>query len=59
MPRTIIGTTIAYNLFGLNSPLTMTLAGVVTAVGDRDIEGWIANEVPLVFVNEPCLQWSY
>jgi uncharacterized membrane protein YeiH len=34
----------------------MTLAGVVTAVGGRDIEGWIANEVPLVFVNEPCLQ---
>jgi uncharacterized membrane protein YeiH len=48
---TIIGATIAYNLFGLNI-LIMTFAGILTAVGGGIVRDVLVNEVPIVLVKE-------
>jgi uncharacterized membrane protein YeiH len=55
---TVIGASIAYNLFGLNF-LTMTLAGVLTAVGGGILRDVFVNEVPLVFVKEIYASTSF
>ena len=47
----IIGATIAYNLFGLNF-LVMAFAGTLTAVGGGILRDVFVNEVPIVFVKE-------
>lgn len=46
---TVIGSTFAYNLFGLNF-LAMSFAGVLTAIGGGILRDVSVNEVPLVFV---------
>jgi uncharacterized membrane protein YeiH len=55
---TVIGATIAYNLFGLNI-LTMTLAGVLTAVGGGILRDVFVNEVPIIFVKELYASTSF
>lgn len=55
---TIIGASIAYNIFGLNF-LTMAFAGVLTAVGGGILRDVFVNEVPLVFVKELYASTSY
>jgi uncharacterized membrane protein YeiH len=55
---TVIGASIAYNLFGLNF-LTMTFAGVLTAVGGGILRDVFVNEVPLVFVKEIYASTSF
>jgi uncharacterized membrane protein YeiH len=47
----ILGATIAYNLFGLNF-LVMAFAGTLTAVGGGILRDVFVNEVPIVFVKE-------
>jgi len=48
---TIIGSTFAYNLLGLNF-LAMVFAGMLTAVGGGILRDVFVNEVPIVFVKE-------
>ena len=48
---TIIGATIAYNIFGLNF-LVIAIAGILTAVGGGILRDVFVNEIPLVFVKE-------
>lgn len=48
---TIIGTSFAYSVFGLNF-LAMAFAGIVTAVGGGILRDVFVNEVPIVFVKE-------
>jgi uncharacterized membrane protein YeiH len=48
---TIIGATIAYNIFGLNF-LAMAFAGVLTAIGGGILRDVFINEIPIVFVKE-------
>ena len=48
---TIIGSTFAYNLLGLNF-LAMVFAGMLTAVGGGILRDIFVNEVPIVFVKE-------
>lgn len=48
---TIIGSTIAYNLVGLNF-LAIMLAGILTAVGGGILRDVFVNQVPIVFVKE-------
>lgn len=55
---TIIGASIAYNIFGLNF-LTMACAGVLTAVGGGILRDVFVNEVPLVFVKELYASTSF
>ncbi len=55
---TIIGASIAYNIFGLNF-LTMAFAGVLTAVGGGILRDVFVNEVPLVFVKELYASTSF
>ena len=55
---TVIGASIAYNLFGLNI-LTMTLAGVLTAVGGGILRDVFVNEVPIIFVKELYASTSF
>lgn len=55
---TVIGASIAYNIFGLNF-LTMAFAGVLTAVGGGILRDVFANEVPLVFVKELYASTSF
>ncbi len=47
----IIGATVAYNLFGLNF-LILAFAGILTAVGGGILRDVFVNEIPLVFVKE-------
>lgn len=47
----IIGASIAYNLFGSNF-LVMAFAGTLTAVGGGILRDVLVNEVPIVFVKE-------
>jgi len=47
----IIGATVAYNLFGMNF-LVILLAGVLTAVGGGILRDVFVNDVPIVFVKE-------
>jgi uncharacterized membrane protein YeiH len=47
----IIGATVAYNLFGLNF-LIMAFAGLITAVGGGILRDVFVNEIPLVFIKE-------
>jgi len=55
---TVIGASIAYNIFGLNF-LTMAFAGVLTAVGGGILRDVVVNEVPLVFVKELYASTSF
>ena len=48
---TIIGSTLAYNIFGLNF-LAMSFSGVLTAVGGGILRDVFVNEIPMVFVKE-------
>lgn len=48
---TVIGSTFAYNLFGLNF-LAMAFAGVLTAVGGGILRDVFVRELPIVFVKE-------
>ena len=48
---TIIGTTFAYHLFGLNF-LAMAFAGILTAIGGGILRDVFVNEMPIVFVKE-------
>ena len=48
---TVIGTTIAYNLVGLNF-LAMAFSGLLTAIGGGILRDVFVNEVPIVFVKE-------
>ena len=47
----IIGATVAYEIFGLNF-LIVTFAGILTAVGGGILRDLFVNEIPLVFVKE-------
>ena len=55
---TVIGASIAYNIFGLNF-LTIAFAGVLTAVGGGILRDVFVNEVPLVFVKELYASTSF
>lgn len=48
---TIIGASIAYNLYGLNF-LVIGIAGILTAVGGGILRDVFVNEMPLVFIKE-------
>ncbi|MEM3094704.1 MAG: trimeric intracellular cation channel family protein [Nitrososphaera sp.] len=48
---TVIGATVAYNLFGLNF-LAMVFAGLFTAIGGGILRDVFVNEVPIVFIKE-------
>jgi uncharacterized membrane protein YeiH len=48
---TVIGATLAYNLFGLNF-FIMAIAGTLTAVGGGIFRDILVNEIPLVLVKE-------
>lgn len=48
---TAIGSTFAYELFGMNF-LAIVMAGMVTAVGGGILRDMFVNEIPLVFVKE-------
>jgi uncharacterized membrane protein YeiH len=48
---TVIGSAFAYNIFGLNF-LTMSFAGVLTAIGGGILRDTLVNEIPLVFTKE-------
>ena|SRR5690242_5098 len=48
---TVIGSAFAYNIFGLNF-LTMSFAGVLTAIGGGILRDALVNEIPLVFTKE-------
>jgi len=48
---TVIGATLAYQLFGLNF-LAMSLAGMLTAIGGGILRDIFVNEIPMVFVKE-------
>jgi uncharacterized membrane protein YeiH len=48
---TIIGSNVAYNIFGLNF-LAMILGGILTALGGGILRDVFVNEVPLVFIKE-------
>ena len=55
---TVIGASIAYNIFGLNF-LTMAFAGILTAIGGGILRDVFVNEVPLVFVKEIYASTSF
>jgi uncharacterized membrane protein YeiH len=55
---TIIGATIAYNIFGLNF-LAMAFAGVLTAIGGGILRDVFVNEIPIVFVKELYASTSF
>jgi uncharacterized membrane protein YeiH len=48
---TVIGTTFAYNTFGLNF-LAMSFGGVLTAIGGGVLRDLLVNEIPIVFIKE-------
>jgi uncharacterized membrane protein YeiH len=48
---TVIGSSIAYDLFGLNF-LIMAFSGILTAIGGGILRDIFVNEVPVVFVKE-------
>lgn len=48
---TVIGTSFAYSVFGLNF-LAMAFAGMITAVGGGILRDVFVNEVPIVFIKE-------
>lgn len=48
---TVIGSAFAYNIFGLNF-LTMSFAGVLTAIGGGILRDALVNEIPIVFTKE-------
>lgn len=48
---TIIGSSIAYEMFGLNF-LAMSLAGIFTAIGGGIVRDVFVKEIPLVFIKE-------
>ena len=55
---TIIGSTFAYNLFGLNF-LAIIFAGILTAVGGGILRDVIVNQIPIVFVKELYVTASF
>jgi uncharacterized membrane protein YeiH len=48
---TVIGSTFAYNIFGLNF-LAMSFSGVLTAIGGGILRDVFVNDIPMVFVKE-------
>ena len=48
---TVIGTTFAYNTFGLNF-LAMSFGGVLTAIGGGVLRDLLVNEIPIVLIKE-------
>ena len=48
---TIIGSSIAYEMLGLNF-LAMSLAGIFTAIGGGIVRDVFVKEIPLVFIKE-------
>jgi uncharacterized membrane protein YeiH len=48
---TVIGSTFAYKVFGLNF-LAMSFSGVLTAIGGGILRDVSVNEIPMVFVKE-------
>ena len=48
---TVIGTTFAYNILGLNF-LAMAFSGVLTAIGGGVLRDLLVNEIPIVFIKE-------
>ena len=48
---TIIGSSIAYEMFGLNF-LSMSLAGIFTAIGGGIVRDVFVKEIPIVFIKE-------
>ena len=55
---TVIGATIAYNMFGLNF-LTIAFSGVLTAIGGGILRDVFVNEIPIVFVKELYASTSF
>lgn len=55
---TIIGGTVAYNLFGLNF-LAIVFSGILTAVGGGILRDVIVNQIPIVFVKELYVTASF
>lgn len=55
---TIIGSSIAYEMLGLNF-LAMSLAGVFTAIGGGIVRDVFVKEIPLVFVKELYASTSF
>lgn len=54
----IIGSSIAFNLFGLNY-IIMALSGIITATGGGIIRDILVNETPLIFVKELYVTSSF
>jgi len=54
----IIGSGIAFNLFGLNY-IIMALSGIITAIGGGIIRDILVNETPLIFVKELYVTSSF
>lgn len=54
----IIGSGIAFNLFGLNY-IIMALSGIITATGGGIIRDILVNETPLIFVKELYVTSSF
>jgi len=48
---TAIGSTLAYQLFGMNF-LAIVMSGMVTAIGGGILRDMFVNEIPMVFVKE-------
>ena len=55
---TIIGGTVAYNLFGLNF-LAIIFSGILTAVGGGILRDVVVNQIPIVFVKELYVTASF
>jgi len=55
---TIIGSTFAYTMFGLNF-LVIIFAGILTAVGGGILRDVFVNQVPIVFVKELYVTASF
>lgn len=55
---TVIGSAFAYNIFGLNF-LTMSFAGVLTAIGGGILRDALVNEIPIVFTKELYVTASF
>jgi uncharacterized membrane protein YeiH len=55
---TVIGATVAYNLFGHNF-LIMSFAGIITAIGGGILRDVFVNQIPIVFIKELYVTASF
>jgi uncharacterized membrane protein YeiH len=55
---TVIGATVAFNLFGHNF-LIMSFAGILTAIGGGILRDVFVNQVPIVFIKELYVTASF